>query len=79
MTVIIPNDLQGLTYEDPPLVHDTTHTGYGYVLPAKLPDQNLLHQAADVLNASKRETMLVGAGARPTVGGSAPPGPVLHR
>ena len=28
--VIIPNDLQELTYEDPPMVHGTTHTGVGY-------------------------------------------------
>ena len=61
--IIIPNDLQLLKYEDPPLVHGTTHTGVGYAGPAKLPDDALLRQAADVLNAGKKVAMLVGAGA----------------
>ena len=61
--VILPNDLQGLAYQDPPLKHGTTHTGVGYALPAPLPDEALLRQAADVLNAGKRVAMLVGAGA----------------
>ena len=33
--VILPNDLQGLPYEDPPMVHGTTHTGIGYAGPAQ--------------------------------------------
>ena len=33
--VILPNDLQDLTYEDPPLAHGATHTGVGYAGPAK--------------------------------------------
>jgi pyruvate dehydrogenase (quinone) len=61
--VIIPNDLQELAYEDPPLVHGTTHTGIGYAGPAQLPSEVLLRQAAAVLNAGKRVAMLVGAGA----------------
>lgn len=61
--VILPNDLQGLPYEDPPLKHGTTHTGVGYALPAKLPEDAYLRQAADVLNAGKKVAMLVGAGA----------------
>src|SRR3954470_9582526 len=32
--VILPNDLQGLPYEDPPMAHGATHTGVGYALPA---------------------------------------------
>ncbi len=66
--VIIPNDLQLLDYEDPPLVHGTTHTGVGYAGLAKLPDEDVLRQAAAVLNAGKKVAMLVGAGAltRPT-------------
>ena len=28
--VILPNDLQELAYEDPPMAHGTTHTGVGY-------------------------------------------------
>ncbi len=61
--VIIPNDLQQLAYEDPPLVHGTTHTGVGYAGPALLPDEVVLGQAAAVLNAGKKVAMLVGAGA----------------
>jgi pyruvate dehydrogenase (quinone) len=61
--VIIPNDLQELAYQDPPVVHGTTHTGVGYAGPAQLPDEAVLHQAAAVLNAGKKVAMLVGAGA----------------
>ena len=61
--VIIPNDLQELAYKNPPLVHGTTHTGVGYAGPAKLPEQSLLQQAADVLNAGKKVAILVGSGA----------------
>ena len=61
--VILPNDLQLLPYEDPPLAHGATHTGIGYAGPAKLPDQALLRAAADVLNSGKKVAMLVGAGA----------------
>ena len=61
--VIIPNDLQLMDYEDPPVVHGTTHTGVGYALPAKLPDDARLREAAAILNAGKKVAMLVGAGA----------------
>jgi pyruvate dehydrogenase (quinone) len=61
--VILPNDVQQLPYEDPPVAHGTTHTGVGYAGPAKLPDENLLRAAADILNRGKKVAMLVGAGA----------------
>ena len=61
--VIIPNDLQELAYEDPPVVHGTTHTGVGYAGPAQLPNMDLLRQGAAVLNAGKKVAILVGAGA----------------
>jgi pyruvate dehydrogenase (quinone) len=61
--VILPNDLQELEYEDPPVAHGATHTGIGYAGPAKLPDEALLGAAADVLNSGKKVAMLVGAGA----------------
>jgi pyruvate dehydrogenase (quinone) len=60
--VIIPNDLQELAYENPPVAHGTTHTGVGYAGPAQLPNGALLRQAADVLNAGKKVAILVGAG-----------------
>ncbi|MGH7076753.1 MAG: thiamine pyrophosphate-binding protein, partial [Acetobacteraceae bacterium] len=61
--VIIPNDLQELAYQDPPVVHGTTHTGLGYAGPAQLPDEALLRRAAEVLNAGRKVGILVGAGA----------------
>ncbi len=61
--IIIPNDLQELDYQDPPLVHGTTHTGVGYAGPALLPAEGLLHQAARVLNEGRKVAMLVGSGA----------------
>ena len=61
--VIIPNDLQELAYADPPVAHGTTHTGVGFAGPALMPAEDLLRQAAAVLNAGKKVAMLVGAGA----------------
>ena len=61
--VILPNDLQLLPYEEPPNTHGATHTGVGYALPALTPDDALLQQAADVLNAGTKIAILVGAGA----------------
>jgi pyruvate dehydrogenase (quinone) len=61
--VILPNDLQAMSYEDPPMAHGATHTGVGYAGPAKLPDEATLRAAADVLNSGKKVAMLVGAGA----------------
>ena len=61
--VILPNDLQLMDYTDPPMAHGATHTGIGYAGPARLPDDNILRQAAAVLNAGKKVAILVGAGA----------------
>jgi pyruvate dehydrogenase (quinone) len=61
--VILPNDLQELDYEEPPLAHGFTHTGIGYAGPAQTPDAATLRRAADVLNAGKKVGILVGAGA----------------
>ena len=61
--VILPNDLQELPYEDPPVAHGATHTGVGYAGPAKLADEASLRAAADILNKGKKVAMLVGAGA----------------
>jgi len=61
--VIIPNDLQELDYEDPPVRHGTTHTGIGYAFPALVPAEAHLQRAAEVLNAGKKVAILVGAGA----------------
>ena len=61
--VILPNDLQLLDYEDPPMTHGSTHTGIGYAGPALTPDMASLQRAADVLNAGNKIAILVGAGA----------------
>src|ERR1700710_1379545 len=60
--VIIPNDLQGLPYEDPPMAHGATHTGVGYATPSQVSAEAGLRDAAAVLNAGKKVAMLVGAG-----------------
>ena len=61
--VIIPNDLQDLAYEDPPMAHGATHTGVGYPGISALPDVADLRRAAEILNQGKKVAMLVGAGA----------------
>jgi pyruvate dehydrogenase (quinone) len=61
--VIIPNDLQLMPYEDPPMAHGATHTGTGHAGPAKLPDDESLKRAAEILNSGRKVAMLVGAGA----------------
>jgi pyruvate dehydrogenase (quinone) len=60
--IILPNDLQLMTYEDPPLVHGSTHTGVGFPAESKVPEMHGLQAAAKVLNEGKRVAMLVGAG-----------------
>ena len=62
-TVIIPNDLQELAYEDPPVAHGATTTGLGYPGTARTPDAADLAKAAAILNAGEKVAMLVGAGA----------------
>ena len=61
--VILPNDLQGLDYEDPPMAHGATHTGIGHAYPAQVPGEAGLKAAAQVLNAGSKVAILVGAGA----------------
>jgi pyruvate dehydrogenase (quinone) len=61
--VILPNDVQELAYEDPPMAHGSTHTGVGYASPAPVPEVARLQEAAAVLNAGGKVAMLVGAGA----------------
>jgi len=62
-TIVLPNDLQGMKYEDPPYKHGATHTGVGFPGEAKVPEAGALRAAAEVLNAGKKVAMLVGAGA----------------
>ncbi|HEX4740578.1 MAG TPA: thiamine pyrophosphate-requiring protein [Caulobacteraceae bacterium] len=61
--VILPNDLQLMDYEEPPMAHGYTHTGVGFAHTSRTPDKSALRAAADVLNAGRKVAMLVGAGA----------------
>jgi pyruvate dehydrogenase (quinone) len=61
--IILPNDLQLMTYQEPPMAHGATHTGVGFPGEAKVPEQGALQAAAEVLNAGNKVAMLVGAGA----------------
>jgi len=61
--VILPNDLQLVDYQDPPMAHGATHTGVGFPGQAMVPGRNALKRAAEILNQGKKVAMLVGAGA----------------
>ncbi|MBV8683053.1 MAG: thiamine pyrophosphate-requiring protein [Caulobacteraceae bacterium] len=61
--VILPNDLQLMKYEDPPMEHGAVHTGVGHAVESKVPDDAGLRAAAEVLNAGKKVAILAGAGA----------------
>ncbi len=60
--VVLPNDLQEATYENPPRKHGTVHSGVGFAKPRTTPFDADLRRAADVLNAGKKVAILVGAG-----------------
>ncbi len=61
--IIIPNDVQELTYEEPKHVHSSIHSSVGYSKPRMLPAQEDLQQAAAILNQGEKVAILVGAGA----------------
>ncbi|MET0400774.1 MAG: thiamine pyrophosphate-requiring protein [Cystobacter sp.] len=61
--IILPNDVQELPYESPPMKHGTVHSSVGYSEPRVVPQEKDLKRAADVLNAGGKVAMLVGAGA----------------
>ena len=62
-TVILPNDVQLLDYQDPPMAHFATHTGVGFPGESRVPDADALRRMADILNAGKKVAILAGAGA----------------
>jgi pyruvate dehydrogenase (quinone) len=62
-TLILPNDLQEMPYQDPPRKHGTVHSGVGYTAPKVVPYEADLQHAAEVLNAGRKVAILVGAGA----------------
>ena len=61
--IIIPNDVQELSYEEPPHLHGSIHSGLGYAVPDIIPAIENLREAADLLNEGKKLAILVGAGA----------------
>lgn len=61
--VIIPNDVQELEYRKPAQKHGTLHSGVGYSAPRVIPQERDLRRAAEVLNAGKKVSILIGAGA----------------
>jgi pyruvate dehydrogenase (quinone) len=62
--VIVPNDVQKAdAVPEPPRAHGTVHSGAGYTEGRRLPDDQSLRRAAEILNAGERVAMLVGAGA----------------
>lgn len=61
--IILPNDLQLETMEQPGQEHGTTHSGVGIDLSPVVPGPAALQRAADVLNAGEKVAILVGAGA----------------
>jgi pyruvate dehydrogenase (quinone) len=61
--LVVPNDLQGMPYQEPPRKHGTLHSGIGDTDPRIVPYEPDLRRAADVLNAGKNVAILIGAGA----------------
>lgn len=65
--VIVPNDLQEETYEEPAHLHGTIHSSVGYNEPRVLPAARDLQRAADILNAGEKVAILIGVGAKGAV------------
>ena len=62
--MIVPEDVGESPYEDPPRAHGSVFTSVGWNRPHMVPDDTLLTQAADILNAGEKVAILIGAGAR---------------
>jgi pyruvate dehydrogenase (quinone) len=62
--VIVPADVGEMEYAEPPREHGAVFTSVGWSQPHMVPDETLLRQAADVLNAGEKVAILIGQGAR---------------
>jgi len=62
--VIVPSDVSEAEYADPPREHGSVFTSVGWNRPHMVPDETLLREAADVLNAGEKVAILIGQGAR---------------
>jgi pyruvate dehydrogenase (quinone) len=61
--LVVPNDVQEMdAVEEPPREHGFIASGIGYPGGSPVPDPAELERAAELLNASERVAMLVGAG-----------------
>jgi pyruvate dehydrogenase (quinone) len=62
--IILPHDVQlEPAVDEPPKKHGRQHSAPGFTPSRMVPPDDLLRQAADVLNAGRKVAMLVGAGA----------------
>ncbi len=62
--VIVPDDVAESEYSDPPREHGSVFTSATWNQPHMVPDEQLLRQAADILNAGEKVALLIGQGAR---------------
>ncbi len=60
--IIIPNDLQEESYEEPSRKHGSIFSDSSYSEPVIMPAAADLQRAADILNEGKKVAMLIGAG-----------------
>ena len=61
--VIVPEDVQESPYEDPPRAHGSVFSSVGFKRPEVVPRAADLDAAAEILNAGKKVSILIGAGA----------------
>lgn len=67
-TIILPEDVaEEEAVPSPPRVHGAVYSGIGWAKPRILPDPAELQKAAEILNASEKVAILVGAGAQDAV------------
>jgi pyruvate dehydrogenase (quinone) len=62
--LIVPNDVQDMTYEPPPRTHGAVYSSPGWQPPVVVPHAVDLERAASVLNDGEKVAILVGHGAK---------------
>jgi pyruvate dehydrogenase (quinone) len=63
--IIVPNDVQELSFEPPPRSHGSTFSSEEpFVRPHVVPDDAGLRHAAEILNAGEKVAILIGQGAK---------------
>jgi pyruvate dehydrogenase (quinone) len=61
--VIVPEDVQESPYEEPPRAHGSVFSSVGMTEPRVVPKEDDLRAAAEVLNAGRKVSILIGQGA----------------